>query len=141
MRNPDKLRLAKLPVVAALALCAGTILAQKKGETRPPKYDLHSETKMKVVVDELKLPPKGSEKAAAHLLVKDGTNSVDVYLCPGFFLQDMGVRFSKGDEVTVTGSKVREDEADLVLAREIVKGDDTLVLRDDKGAPVWTWHR
>jgi hypothetical protein len=28
-----------------------------------------------------------------------------------------------------------------ILAREVVKGTDTLVLRDDKGNPVWTWHR
>jgi hypothetical protein len=53
----------------------------------------------------------------------------------------MGVGFSKGDEIAVTGSKVKQDGADLVLAREVVKGNDTLVLRDDKGNPVWNWQR
>ena len=43
-----------------------------------PKYDLHTEAKMKGTVEELKLPPKGSEKEAAHLLVKSGADSVDV---------------------------------------------------------------
>jgi hypothetical protein len=51
------------------------------------------------------------------------------------------VGFSKGDEIAVTGSKVKQDGADLVLAREVVKGNVTLVLRDDKGNPVWTWQR
>ena len=53
----------------------------------------------------------------------------------------MGVSFSKGDEIALTGSKIKQGEADLVLAREVVKGTDTLVLRDDKSSPVWTWHR
>ena len=96
---------------------------------------------MKGTVEEVRLPPKGSEKEIAHLLVKNGTESVDVYLCPRSFLEEMGVAFSKGDEIAVTGSKVKQDGADLVLAREVVKGNDTLVLRDDKGNPVWTWQR
>lgn len=66
---------------------------------------------------------------------------VDVYLCPESFLEEIGVGFSKGDEIVVTGSKVKPDGADLVLAREVVRGNDTLVLRDDKGIPVWSWQR
>jgi hypothetical protein len=31
--------------------------------------------------------------------------------------------------------------ADLILTRDVVKGDVTLVLRDDKGDPVWSWQR
>lgn len=113
--------------------------AQKNAED-PPKYDLHTETKIKGIVEELKLPPKGSEKEAAHPLVKNGTDTVDVYLCPKSFLEDMGVSYSKGDEIALTGSKVKLGEADLILAREVVKGGDTLVLRDEKGVPVWTWR-
>ena len=75
------------------------------------------------------------------MLVKTGTDTVDVYLCPKFFLDDMGVSFSKGDEIALTGSKVKQGEADLILAREVVKGNDTLVLRDGKGNPVWSSHR
>ena len=118
--------------------------AQKSQPTTPgpanPKYDLHTETKVKATVDEVKLPPKGSEKEIAHLQVKDGTNSIDVYLCPKSFFDDMGMSFVKGDEITVTGSKVKQGETDVFLAREIVKGsNDTFVLRDAKGDPVWSW--
>jgi len=130
------------PIFPAVALlCTLSLVAQKAQETSPPKYDLHTETKMKVIVEEMKLPPKGSEKEVAHLLVKSGADSVDVYLCPKSFLDDMGVSFSKGDEIALTGSKVKQGEADLILAREVVKGSDTLVLRDDKGNPVWSWRR
>jgi hypothetical protein len=49
----------------------------------------------------------------------------------------MGMSFGKGDEVTLTGSKVKHGEADLILARKVVRGNDTFVLRDDKGNPFW----
>jgi hypothetical protein len=50
----------------------------------------------------------------------------------------MGVSFGKGDEIALTGSKIKWGESDLILAREVVKGTDTLVLRDAKGNPVWS---
>jgi hypothetical protein len=115
--------------------------AQKNPPPAPgPKYDLHAEAKIKGTVDEVKLPPKGSEKEIAHLTVKDGSNSVDVYLCPKSFFDDMGMSFAKGDEVTMTGSKVKQGDADLFLVREIVKGTDTFALRDAKGEPAWDWR-
>ncbi len=130
------------PIFPAVALlCTLPLVAQKAQQTSPPKYDVHSETKMKGTVEEVKLPPKGSEKEIAHLFLKNSTETVDVYLCPKSFLDDMGESFSKGDEIALTGSKVKQGEADLILAREVVKGTDTLVLRDEKGNPVWNWHR
>ncbi len=131
------------PAAALLCalLCTAPLFAQKTPETSPPKYDVKTETKMKATVEEVKLPPKGSEKEVVHLLVKTGTDTVDVYLCPKSFLDDMGVSFGKGDEIAITGSKAKQGDADLILAREVVKGADTLVLRDEKGNPVWSWRR
>ena len=96
---------------------------------------------MKGAIEEVKLPAKGNEKEIAFLLVKSGANTVDVYLCPQSFLAEIGVSFNKGDEISLTGSKVQQGETDLVLARELVRGNDTVVLRDEKGNPVWNWHR
>jgi hypothetical protein len=106
-------------------------------QTAPPKYDLHTETKLKGTVEEIRLPPKAND--VVHLMMKNGEDLVDLYFCPKSFMDDMGVAFSKGDEVAFTGSKVKYGGADLILAREVVKGSDTLVLRDDKGNPVWSW--
>lgn len=139
MRDAGEVHSCRVLSVAVFlaALCLLPAMAHKSKEPSPPKYDLHTETKMSVTVDEVKLPPKGSEKEAAHLVVKSGTDSVDVYLCPKAFFDDMGMSFSKGDKVTLTGSKVKQGEADLILAREVVRGNDTFVLRDEKGNPVW----
>jgi len=138
--NPcGRFRKLMLPALALLGTLP--LVAQKAQEPAQPKYDVHSETKMRGTVEEVKLPPKGSEKEIAHVLLKTGADIVDVYLCPKSFLDDMGVSFSKGDEISVTGSKVKQGDADMVLAREVVKGTDTLVLRDEKGNPIWSWRR
>jgi hypothetical protein len=121
-----------LPLLAVLLLC-------QLAAAQAPKYDPSTETKMKGVVEELKLPPKGNGKEIAHLVMKNGDQMVDIYLCPKSFIDEMGVTFTKGDEVAFTGSKVKQGDADMILAREVVKGQDTLVLRDDKGNPVWIW--
>ena len=131
---------AVLRSLLVLALSAAVLSAQQKGQGSP-KYDVRAETKMKGTVEELKLPPKGSERDVVHMLVKDGPDSLDIYLCPGSFLKEMGITFQKGDEIALTGSKVKQGEADLVLAREVVRGSDTLVLRDAKGSPIWSWHK
>lgn len=102
-----------------------------------PKYDATTETKMKGTIEELKLPDKGHDKEIVHLVMKNGDETVDIYLCPKSFMDDMGVSFSKGDEISFTGSKVKQDGSDMVLARQVSKGQDTLILRDDKGNPVW----
>ena len=127
--------------IALLAVDSASAQKNPASAAASPKYDLQSETKFKGTVEEVKLPQKGSQKDAAHLLVKSGTDTMDVYLCPGSFLDDIGVSFKKGDEIELKGSKVKQDAADLVLAREVVKGNDTLVLRDEKGKPIWDWHR
>ena len=73
----------------------------------------------------------------AYLVVKSGADSVHVFLGPKSFLDDMGATFKPDDKIEVTGSKVTQDGAAMVLAREVVKGDDTLTLRFKDGKPAW----
>ena len=103
----------------------------------PPKYDPATETKLKGVVEELKFLPPAGGKPAAYLVVKSGSDTIQVFLCPKSFLDDMGATFKAVDKVEVTGSKVKQDSGDLILAREVVKGDDVLTLRFKDGKPAW----
>jgi hypothetical protein len=102
-----------------------------------PKYDLHTETKIKGVVDAVNLLSVGTRKDFTELVIKTGDDSSHIYLCPKPFQEEMGISFTKGDQIAVTGSKVKQDTVDVILARELVKGTDTLLFRDDKGKPVW----
>lgn len=105
-----------------------------------PKYDPHTESKLKGTIEDVTLPPAGHEKEIVHIIMKNADAKVDIYLCPKSFLDDMGVNFAKGDEITITGSMVKQGDADLFLAKQADKGTDSLVLRDDKGNPVWLWN-
>jgi len=105
-----------------------------------PKYDLQTEIKTKGVVDEINVLTVGSRKDFTELIVKSGNDKVHIYLCPKPYQEEIGVSFAKGDEIAVTGSKVKQETLDVILARELVKGTDTLMFRDDKGKPVWDWR-
>ena len=117
---------------AAIAVLAIPTFAQTS-----PKYDSATETTLKGAVEQLKLVPPTGAKPVAYLVTKSGPDTVQIFLCPKSFLDAMGVDFKAGEEINVTGSKVKQDGADLILAREVVKGGDTLTLRFKDGKPAW----
>jgi hypothetical protein len=120
-----------------LKLVAIAFLATPAFSQAPPKYDLATEGKFKGVIEEVKFVPPSGGKPVAYLLLKSGTDAVHVFLCPKKFLDDMGIVFKAEEEIEVTGSKVKQDGADLTLAREVLKGGETLTLRFKDGKPAW----
>ena len=126
-------------VALFLLVSATPGLTQKasQDDSSPPKYDLHTEMKTKGVVDEIKLFTLGARKDFTELIVKSGDDKIHIYVCPKPFQEEMGIIFAKGDEIAVTGSKVKQEASDIILAREMVRGSDTLMFRDNKGNPVW----
>jgi len=91
-------------------------------------------------VEEVKLLPLGTRKDFTELIIQSGDDKVHIYVCPKTFQEEMGISFSKGDQIAITGSKVKQEGSDVILARELVKGQDTVLFRDDKGSPVWDWR-
>jgi hypothetical protein len=118
-------------VILVLLLAVPFVFAQKQDV----KYDKNAEIKFKGTVEEVK--PSGEE---THLIMTTDKGPVEVCLCPAKFLSTMDMTFQKGDQLQVTGAKaIGAQGTEVILAREIVKGDNTLVLRDKDGGPVWTW--
>jgi hypothetical protein len=120
-----------------LKFAAVTFLATSAFCQTSPKYDPATEGKFKGIIEEVTLVPPSGGKPIAYLMLKHGTDAVHVFLCPKKFLDDMGIVFKAEEEVEVTGSKVKQDGADLTLAREILKGGETLTLRFKDGKPAW----
>src|SRR5262249_31591561 len=102
-------RPGKLLALTAIALLAPSVFAQSQ-----PKYDPATEAKLKGIVEELKLDPPSGGKPVAYLLIKNGENKTQIFLCPKSFLDEMGVTFSPGDDIQVTGSKVKQGGNDLI---------------------------
>jgi hypothetical protein len=106
-------------------------------DTSPPQYDLHTETKTKGVIDEVNVLSVGIRKDFTELIIKNGDDKLHIYVCPKPFQEEMGISFTKGDQVAVTGSKVKQEAGEIILARELVRGTDTLLFRDN---PAWDWR-
>jgi len=91
-----------------------------------PQYDLHAETEIKRLIDEVNLLSLGTRKAFGEPIIKNGDDRVHIYLCTKPFQQGMGIRFKKGGQVPDVGSKAKQDLSDVILARELVKDVGTL---------------
>jgi hypothetical protein len=126
-----------IPLLVLVCVLPGLSQKAQKDEGSLPKYDLHTETKTTGVIDEVNLLPVGTRKDFTELIIRNGEDKVHIYVCPRPFQEEMGISFNKGDQVAITGSKVKQNEVDVILARQLVRGTDTLLFRDDKGSPVW----
>lgn len=128
-------------LVLALAVAATPAFAAQKSETgvSVPKYDPATEATFKGTVDEVRdrmCPVSGG--MGSHLILKlaDG-KTIEVHLAATKFVKVYELVFNKGDEIQVTGSKVKFEGVDTIFAREVKRGNDTFVFRDKDGNPAW----
>lgn len=143
--GPDKdhrnLRIASLSFWAAVVagVLASGAWAQTSSKTGP-KYDTKNEVKIKGMIEEVRQVPGSFE--GTFLVVKTEGKTVVVRAAPADFLKEMEANFAKGDLVEVVGCKAPNTTEEEILAREIIVGQNTTTLRDDKGVPVWAgWKR
>ncbi len=108
----------------------------KAPATKAPEYDTKAVVTIKGVVEEVHESKMRGDHPGLHLVLKTETETVEVHACPVRFMSDLEFVIEKGDTLTIEGS--RPDPAGIVVAREITKGQTSLILRDKTGAPVWT---
>jgi len=77
-----------------------------------------------------------------HLTVETDKEMVTVHLGPGWYIENQDTKIEVKDKVEITGSKISYEGNPAIIAYEVKKGDDTLVLRDANGFPAWRgWRR
>lgn len=123
-------------VLAALA-AAPSLVAQRP---MMPRYNPANETTLKGTIEEVRQEPHRM-MTGIHLVVKTEAGAEMVALGPQSFLDQNKITYAKGDQVEIVGSKSEFNGAPIVVAREIKKGDQTLVLRDSQGVPKWSRGR
>ena len=102
-------------------------------------YNPATETTVTGTVDTVKnLPSSGRGGGGLHLILTVAAGPIEVHVGPASFVSSKNVTFAKGDALTVVGSKVTMEGQEVVIAREIKKGDQVLTLRDAKGFPLWS---
>jgi hypothetical protein len=103
-------------------------------------YDKASEATLTGTVAEV-TEPQGTN--GLHLMFKAGDETVEVALGPKAWLDEHHYAFAAGDALTIIGSRSSvHDMATMtnkvtIVARQITKGGETMVLRDENGRPLW----
>ena len=128
--------LAITVVVAGLASVAYAQGGMRRGGGN---YDPGTETTVTGTIDTIdNLPSPGRGGGGLHLKLTAAAGPIDVHVGPASFVASKNVTFAKGDALTVVGSKVTMAGQEVLIAREIKKGDQVLTLRDAKGFPLWS---
>lgn len=115
------------------------LLAQRKAM---PRYDTTTEATFQGTVAEVReVDHAGFRGKGLHITLKTAGESFDVHVGPLSFAQEKNLTLVKGDEVEITGSKVKEEGGSAVIAKSIKKGGKAVTLRDDRGRPLWSGGR
>ena len=116
-----------------------------------PAYETTNEEMFRGVVDDLKgglsvmywfskihtLGLGHMQAPDKQLLLKTDRETLAVQLGPAAFLDEKDVEIKRGDTLEVTGSRVTIGKSQVILARQIRKGDNAWALRNTAGQPLW----
>lgn len=104
-----------------------------------PKYDRSTEITLKGTIEQVndrECPVSGG--MGSHLILKlADAKTIEIHLASTKFVAAYDLVFHKGEEIEVTGSKVKLEGVETIYAREIKRGTDTFVFRDKEGNPIW----
>ena len=127
-------------VVALVLIITPAAAGQKSGSgVAVPKYDPAAEATFKGTVEEVRdrqCPVSGG--MGSHLILRlSPSETIEVHLASTKFVKTYDLVFSKGDVVTVIGTKVQFEGVETIFAREVTRGSETFVFRDKDGKPIW----
>jgi len=139
-------------MLCLLATFSALVTAQPTPPTRPTKptlpssgvlgmvlqpYDKFSEETIKGTVASVSELVSGPETLVCLMVTVDG-REWQLTLAPPAFLKEKNASFSKNDEITIKGYKTQNLRGATIRAREVTKGETTLVLLDKDGKSAWT---
>jgi hypothetical protein len=94
------------------------------------------------VVSVNRIAPVKGMSYGVHMMVKTDKEAISVHLGPAWYIENQDVKIVPGDCVEVKGSRIMFEGKPAIIAAEVKKGDQVLVLRDANGFPAWSgWRR
>lgn len=97
--------------------------------------------KGEVVSVDIVSPVKGMS-GGIHLMVKTDKEEIPVHLGPAWYIENQDTKIEPKDIIEVKGSRIELETKSIIIAAEIKKGEECLVLRDENGVPAWSgWRR
>lgn len=140
------MKTGKFYLAAALVLIfAGNIYSQNgwgPGSSYNRMYDTKTvETISGSVISIDQILPDKNMSVGIHLLLNTVNGNVSIHLGPAWYIENQDIQIIKGDNVSVTGSKVTYNGDQVIIAKEVIEGDQLLKLRDENGYPLWSGWR
>lgn len=77
--------------------------------------------------------PVSEGEMGSHVMLQTGEGVVTVHLAPGRIVRSQKMSFQPGQTLSVVGSKSRITGSNDLIAREIMRGSETYILRDREG--------
>jgi len=72
-----------------------------------------------------------------HLRVKTDEGTRAVHIGPGWYMDRYKIKFNIKEKVIVVGSQIVFEGEDLIIAQEVVRDGNVLIIRDETGCPMW----
>ena len=105
-------------------------------------YDTQTvETLRGTIIAIEKVAYHGRRGYGIHLLLKTSAGEVSVHLGPSGFIARQHLKLAPREMIEVTGSRVTYEGRPVLMAAQIRKGHQTMVLRDSRGFPLWSRAR
>jgi hypothetical protein len=121
-------------LISGVAVPAANAAAQEK----EPTYQLGTETTVRGTVTRLftKTGQRGTARQRATLKQADDS-TIDIHIGPTSYVVAKKMILKVGDQVTVTGSRVVEGGAPLVVVRRLTRDTQVLDMRGADGKRLW----
>lgn len=103
-------------------------------------YDPATETLVRGVVTEVNdfACPVSEGEIGNHLLLQTAEGVVKVHLAPARIMRGQNLTFARGEQLSVIGSRVQRLGKSDLIAREITRGNETMIFRDPGGKLIIT---
>lgn len=88
-----------------------------------------------------RMQPGKAMGPGVHLQLKTDHETVSVHLGPAWYVEHQEMRLAANDRIEVKGSRITFEGKPAIIAAEVHKGDQTMMLRDANGFPLWAGTR
>ena len=133
-------------ILLLMTACTNPLASSQGGRGAAGVYNPNTETTVRGTVDQVEtayVPGGGAARQGRgeftgpiYVNLKADSGMLTVYLGPSWFLDSKGFKVEKGDQLEVTGSTFQDEHT--IVAREVKKSDQLLVLRNAQGIPEWS---
>ncbi len=141
--------------MSLICLCSGTEVSAQMGMMwkggggwgpGTPYARMYNPNSLETIAGEVvsvdTITPGKNMSAGVHVILKTEKETIPVHLGPVWYIENQEVTIEATDQIEIKGSRIAFEGKPAIIAKEVKKGDEVLLLRDENGLAVWSgWRR